>query len=88
MELSAFAHLARRNIKVIQPGLVYVIEWNAGGDLDDPQNDSSHMDDNPVDARERRKQRRERIKEKKHATPTHIDNEGDAPLTHPTIYVA
>ena len=31
MELSAFAHMARRNIKVIQPGLVYVIEWNAGG---------------------------------------------------------
>lgn len=30
MELSAFAHLSRRNIKVIQPGLVYVIEWHAG----------------------------------------------------------
>ncbi|KAF7308362.1 OTU domain-containing protein [Mycena chlorophos] len=30
MELSAFAHLTRRNVKVIQPGLVYVIEW-AGG---------------------------------------------------------
>lgn len=31
MELSAFAHMMRRNVKVIQPGLVYVIEWNAGG---------------------------------------------------------
>jgi hypothetical protein len=31
MELSAFAHMTRRNVKVIQPGLVYVIEWNAGG---------------------------------------------------------
>ena len=30
MELSAFAHLSKRNIKVIQPGLVYVIEWQAG----------------------------------------------------------
>ncbi|KAJ6507481.1 hypothetical protein DFH09DRAFT_1265046 [Mycena vulgaris] len=30
MELSAFAHLTRRNVKVIQPGLVYVIEWAAG----------------------------------------------------------
>lgn len=30
MELSAFAHLTKRNIKVIQPGLVYVIEWHAG----------------------------------------------------------
>ncbi|TFK37508.1 hypothetical protein BDQ12DRAFT_143460 [Crucibulum laeve] len=32
MELSAFAHLTKRNVKVIQPGLVYVIEWAAGGD--------------------------------------------------------
>ncbi|KAJ7605815.1 hypothetical protein FB45DRAFT_464620 [Roridomyces roridus] len=31
MELSAFAHLTRRNVKVIQPGLVYVIEWASGG---------------------------------------------------------
>ncbi|KAF5329656.1 hypothetical protein D9619_009192 [Psilocybe cf. subviscida] len=30
MELSAFAHMTRRNIKVVQPGLVYVIEWRAG----------------------------------------------------------
>ncbi|KAF4611912.1 hypothetical protein D9613_004015 [Agrocybe pediades] len=30
MELSAFAHMMRRNIKVVQPGLVYVIEWRAG----------------------------------------------------------
>ncbi|KAJ3497586.1 hypothetical protein NLJ89_g10330 [Agrocybe chaxingu] len=30
MELSAFAHMTRRNVKVIQPGLVYVIEWAAG----------------------------------------------------------
>lgn len=29
MELSAFAHMARRNVKVVQPGLVYVIEWQA-----------------------------------------------------------
>lgn len=32
LELSAFAHLKRRNVKVIQPGLVYVIEWAGGGD--------------------------------------------------------
>ena len=31
LELSAFAHLTQRNVKVIQPGLVYVIEWAAGG---------------------------------------------------------
>ncbi|KAF9450993.1 hypothetical protein P691DRAFT_809016 [Macrolepiota fuliginosa MF-IS2] len=29
MELSAFAHMARKNVKVVQPGLVYVIEWQA-----------------------------------------------------------
>lgn len=32
LELSAFAHMTRRNAKVIQPGLVYVIEWAAGGE--------------------------------------------------------
>jgi len=32
MELSAFAHRNHRDVKVIQPGLVYVIEWD-GGDL-------------------------------------------------------
>jgi hypothetical protein len=30
LELSAFAHLKHKNVKVIQPGLVYVIEWGAG----------------------------------------------------------
>lgn len=30
LELSAFAHLKHRNVKVIQPGLVYVIEWDGG----------------------------------------------------------
>jgi len=30
MELSAFADVTRRDVKVIQPGLVYVIEWNSG----------------------------------------------------------
>ncbi|KAI0314059.1 hypothetical protein OF83DRAFT_1165358 [Amylostereum chailletii] len=32
LELSAFAHMARRDVKVIQPGLVYVIEWASGWD--------------------------------------------------------
>ncbi|KZT00393.1 cysteine proteinase [Laetiporus sulphureus 93-53] len=32
LELSAFAHMTRRDVKVIQPGLVYVIEWAAGSD--------------------------------------------------------
>ena len=88
MELSAFAHFTQRNIKVIQPGLVYVIEWNAGGDPDDFKKDDNHADNTPADARERRKQRRERIKEKTHTAPTQIDSEHDDPLTRSTIYVA
>ena len=52
MELSAFAHLTRRNIKVIQPGLVYVIQWNPSSkspnadesmDLDEAHNDRRSM---------------------------------------------
>ncbi|KAF9528849.1 hypothetical protein CPB83DRAFT_835574 [Crepidotus variabilis] len=31
MELSAFANMTKRNVKVIQPGLVYVIECEGGG---------------------------------------------------------
>lgn len=34
MELSAFAHMTRRDIKVVQPGLVYVIEWRAGAQVE------------------------------------------------------
>jgi OTU domain-containing protein 3 len=32
LELSAFAHMKKCNVKVIQPGLVYLIEWAAGWD--------------------------------------------------------
>ena len=34
MELSAFAHMTKRDIKVVQPGLVYVIEWRAGAQVE------------------------------------------------------
>jgi OTU domain-containing protein 3 len=88
MELSAFAHLTRRNIKVIQPGLVYVIEWNAGGDPEDFQEDKDSADDNTADARERRRQRRERIKEKKQAVSVQVENDQDDSLKHSTMYVA
>ncbi|KAG1816829.1 uncharacterized protein BJ212DRAFT_1587528 [Suillus subaureus] len=52
LELSAFAHFARRNVKVIQPGLVYVIEWKAGAENDD----QSSSQDNERDARRKRRQ--------------------------------
>ncbi|KAF6749835.1 hypothetical protein DFP72DRAFT_1141462 [Ephemerocybe angulata] len=35
LELSAFAHMVKRNVKVVQPGLVYVIEWGAGLDAEE-----------------------------------------------------
>ncbi|EIW74841.1 cysteine proteinase [Coniophora puteana RWD-64-598 SS2] len=41
LELSSFSHLKRRDVKVIQPGLVYVIEWAAGGDIVAAAEDSS-----------------------------------------------
>lgn len=41
MELSAFAHLSRKNVKVVQPGLVYVIEWDAGWDSQPPSPSTS-----------------------------------------------
>ncbi|KAG2135368.1 uncharacterized protein EDB93DRAFT_1305322 [Suillus bovinus] len=52
LELSAFAHFARRNVKVIQPGLVYVIEWKAGAENDD----QSSSQDNEREARRKKRQ--------------------------------
>lgn len=40
MELSAFAHMAHRNVKVVQPGLVYVIEWQAFATSSSPTSES------------------------------------------------
>jgi len=80
MELSAFAHLMRRNVKVIQPGLVYVIEWAAGGDPASFPTSSSAASANPreqpdsgpnadlgnlLDDRERRHLRRDRKRAEK-----------------------
>ncbi|KAI6002467.1 hypothetical protein F5J12DRAFT_841232 [Pisolithus orientalis] len=60
LELSAFAHFARRNVKVIQPGLVYVIEWNAGG-VDEADTSARGLvgADEASDAREKRRLRRQ-----------------------------
>ena len=56
LELSAFAHMTKRNVKVIQPGLVYVIEWDAGGgDAEDP---FAQADTAATDGREKRRSRR------------------------------
>jgi OTU domain-containing protein 3 len=67
LELSAFAHLFQRNVKVIQPGLVYVIEWDAGGSGSGSSSRGSPpplptvADDDPMlDDREKRKLRRDK----------------------------
>ncbi|OBZ74542.1 OTU domain-containing protein 3 [Grifola frondosa] len=64
LELSAFAHMLRRDVKVIQPGLVYVIEWAAGADptveITPPSPSTSMPDDSALDDREKRRLRRER----------------------------
>ena len=77
MELSAFAHMTRKNVKVIQPGLVYVIEWDAGGDM----GDSSAQSETSVGDRDRRRRGRDKRRE---------SMSGDAePITPAeTVYVA
>ncbi|OCH87845.1 cysteine proteinase [Obba rivulosa] len=76
LELSAFAHMMRRNVKVIQPGLVYVIEWAAGGDPAEDTTPSKgpsqsspapSIDESTLDAREKRRLRRERKRSEKEA---------------------
>lgn len=66
MELSAFAHLTRRNVKVIQPGLVYVIEWAAGSDPADliPPSSSSSGPTSSMPSDQRRSRRTGKHSEK------------------------
>ncbi|KAJ3799575.1 hypothetical protein GGU11DRAFT_858414, partial [Lentinula aff. detonsa] len=47
MELSAFAHLVKRNIKVVQPGLVYVIQWDPSQPKS-PKSSSKKAGDSPA----------------------------------------
>ena len=65
LELSAFAHYARRDVKVIQPGLVYVIEWFAGWDPSEiaaASNPSFEEPSSPVDNREKRRMKRDKVR--------------------------
>ena len=87
LELSAFAHLKRKNVKVIQPGLVYVIEWDTGAPLS-PSGAAASGSDNelptpssPTMEREQRRARRDKVREgKKEKEP--VPHLGD------TVYVA
>lgn len=82
LELSAFAHLKRRNVKVIQPGLVYVIEWNIGGVDSLP----TVVEDEPIDEtglneRDKRRLRRDRKKQEKEKAAEVVEQGS-------TVYVA
>ncbi|KAI6030196.1 hypothetical protein EDC04DRAFT_2923950 [Pisolithus marmoratus] len=86
LELSAFAHFARRNVKVIQPGLVYVIEWNAGGDEADTSvrglMGTQTTTDEAGDPREQRRLRRQQKREETCGEAVQEESPED------TVYVA
>ncbi|KAG9310909.1 hypothetical protein JVU11DRAFT_8770 [Chiua virens] len=82
LELSAFSHFARRNVKVIQPGLVYVIEWHAGGEVipDQSTSPANPADAQSMEARERRRLRKQQQQQRDEMSQQ--EEAGD------TVYVA
>ena len=88
LELSAFAHYARRDVKVIQPGLVYVIEWFAGWDPSEiaaASAPSFEVPSSPVDSREKRRMKRDKVRaDQEKIEYPHIDTS----VPHRPIYVA
>ena len=98
LELTAFAHLKRRDVKVIQPGLVYVIEWKSGADLSPKVTEAPPLPETPLAEGGARKLRRERKKEVRQAAErakqeaafqAHtFDNEGDDSSSLGAVYVA
>ncbi|KAJ4001211.1 hypothetical protein F5050DRAFT_1708444 [Lentinula boryana] len=79
MELSAFAHLVKRNIKVVQPGLVYVIQWDPSQPKS-PKLPSKKAGDSPA-------------RYTRSGSSRELDGDGDALITpgedqDSTIYVA
>ncbi|KAI6118954.1 hypothetical protein EDD16DRAFT_1584177 [Pisolithus croceorrhizus] len=75
-----------RNVKVIQPGLVYVIEWNAGGDEADTRARGSISIQTPTeevrDEREKRRLRRQQKREEASGEAVQEESPED------TVYVA
>lgn len=86
LELTAFAQLKLVNVKVVQPGLVYVIE-GAGSDFLGGRSEpvGGGKEEGPSTSREKRKARKERRSKK-----IDVDDEDDeqqAPFPA-TVYVA
>jgi OTU domain-containing protein 3 len=92
LELSAFAHLTQRDVKVIQPGLVYVIEWAAGGNLSPNRTAPKELlpeDDSQLDDREKRRLRRDQKRTGKGKTDSTITTSDRHPESSgDVIYVA
>ncbi|KAF8312335.1 cysteine proteinase [Clavulina sp. PMI_390] len=87
LEISAFAHVKRKNVKVIQPGLVYVIEWDAGAAF--PASPSAELAEirpaSPDDEREKRRSKRDK---RRTSLDDQHDGEGGAPSIGNTVYIA
>ena len=88
LELSAFAHFVRRDVKVIQPGLVYVIEWFAGWDPSEIATTSGPSFESlssPIDSREKRRMKRDKVRaDQEKIEHVHMDT----PVPQRPIYVA
>ncbi|KAI9435441.1 hypothetical protein H4582DRAFT_1969401 [Lactarius indigo] len=104
LELSAFAHMKKCNVKVIQPGLVYLIEWAAGWDgvaaaKDTPTSSTSSlvttlverepiMNDRSRRAARRESKRAERDKARADKPTTDEEDDVHKDKESPTVYVA
>jgi hypothetical protein len=104
LELSAFTHMKKCNVKVIQPGLVYLIEWAAGWDAaaavainETPASSSSSLAttiverESIVNDRSRRAARRESRREKARVEKSAIYKDAgddDQDAVTSTVYVA
>ncbi|EIN05764.1 cysteine proteinase [Punctularia strigosozonata HHB-11173 SS5] len=94
MELSAFAHMTGRNVKVVQPGLVYVIE--AAPDAAPPppaaddEDDDDGLDPDELPTLSRRARRRAGKGKEASAFPATDDDHDDADTGPPLgpVYVA
>ncbi|CAE6462607.1 unnamed protein product [Rhizoctonia solani] len=92
LELTAFAQLKVVNVKVVQPGLVYVIE-GAKTDTFGPSASTSVApeEDGPTNSKDKRKAKKDRMKKKaaeKAADEDHDDDDEEGAPFPATVYVA
>lgn len=90
LELTAFAQLKLVNVKVVQPGLVYVIEgagtdFLGGGARSEPAGGGG--DEGPSTSKEKRKARKERRLKKAEVDDDDDEDSQQAPFPA-TVYVA